>query len=102
MAFHLLNLSTDTIHPGGASGSPYERVVGAFQVWWVVASYTVALLAVGLHLRHGVWSAFADLGGDTGVARRRHLNVAATVVALVIAVGFLVPPFAILLGWVGR
>lgn len=102
VVFHVLNLSTDTIHPGGASGSPYERVVGAFQVWWVVASYTIALLAVGLHLRHGIWSAFADLGGDTGVARRRHLNVAATVVALVITVGFLVPPFAILLGWVGR
>lgn len=100
--FHLLHLTSNTIHPGGASGSPYERVVGGFQVWWVTASYTIALLAVGFHLRHGFWSAFADLGANTSVARRRHLNIAAIVVALVITVGFLAPPFAIAFGWVGR
>jgi len=67
----------------------------------VVASYTVALVAVGLHLRHGFWSAFASLGADTSIARRRHLNGVAIVVSLVITIGFLVPPFAILFGWAG-
>ncbi len=100
IVFHLLQLTSNTIHPGGASGSPYERVVNGFQIWWVTVSYTVALLAVGLHLRHGFWSAFADLGANTSVARRGQLNVAATVVASVITVGFLLPPFAILFGWV--
>lgn len=102
VVFHLLQLTSNTIHPGGASASPYERTVGGFQLWWVAVSYTVALLAVGLHLRHGLWSAFADLGANTSVARRRHLNVAATAVAAVITVGFLLPPFAVLFGWVGR
>lgn len=102
IVYHVLHLSSDNvIHPGGASSSPYDRLVNGFGIWWVVLSYTIALLALGLHLRHGFWSAFATLGADTSVARRRHLNVAATVVALVITIGFLVPPFAILFGWVG-
>lgn len=99
--YHLLHLTWNAIHPGGASSSPYERVVNGFQVWWVTLSYSIALLAVGFHLRHGVWSALANLGMNTSVARRRSLRVAAMVVALVITVGFLVPPLSILLGWVG-
>lgn len=99
--YHLLHLTWNVISPGGASGSPYERVVNGFEIWWVVLSYTIALLAVGFHLRHGFWAALASLGANTSVQRRRHLNVLATVVALVITVGFLLPPFAILFGLVG-
>jgi succinate dehydrogenase / fumarate reductase, cytochrome b subunit len=101
IVYHLLHLTANTIHPGGPSDSPYERMVAGFQIWWVTLSYTVALLALGLHLRHGFWSAFADLGANTGVARRRNLNIVAIVVALVITVGFLLPPFWILFGWIG-
>src|SRR5699024_9060956 len=101
VVYHLLHLTWNVISPGGASGSPYERVVNGFEIWWVVLSYTIALLAVGFHLRHGFWAALASLGANTSVQRRRHLNVLATVVALVITVGFLLPPFAILFGLVG-
>ncbi len=101
VVYHLLHLTWNTISPGGASDSPYERVVNGFSIWWVVLSYTVALLAVGFHLRHGVWAALASLGANTSIRRRRHLNVLATVVALIITVGFLIPPFAILFGLVG-
>lgn len=102
IVYHLLHLTTNTIHPGGASSSPYLRLVGGFQVWWVVASYTLALVAVGFHLRHGFWSAFATLGANTSVRRRRRLNVAAAVVAVVITAGFLIVPYSVLFGWVGR
>ncbi len=100
--YHLLHLSADYIAPGGASNSPFERLVNGFQIWWVVLSYTIALLAVGFHVRHGFWSAFATLGANTSVPRRRHLNQLAIVISLVITVGFLVPPFAIFFGWIGR
>jgi len=99
--YHLLNLTTNTIHPGGASSSPYERVVNSFQIWWVTLSYLIAMIALGFHIRHGFWSAFATLGANTSLRRRRHLNVAATAIALVITIGFLIPPFSILFGWVG-
>lgn len=101
IVYHLLHLSTNTIHPGGASMSPYMRLVNGFQIWWVVLSYAIALIAVGFHLRHGFWSAFATLGVNTSVRRRRHLNAAAMVVALVITIGFLIVPFAVLFGWIG-
>lgn len=97
--YHLLHLSANnTIHPGGASDSAYQRLVNGFSVWWVVLSYTVALLAVGLHLRHGTWSALTTLGANTSAARRVQLNRLATALAVVITVGFLLPPFFVVLG----
>lgn len=103
VVYHLLHLSADNvIHPGGASTSPYERMTSGFAIWWVLASYTVALLALGLHLRHGFWSALASLGANTSPRRRRQLNVVAAVLAGAITIGFLVPPFAIYFGGVGR
>lgn len=101
VVYHLLHLTWNTVSPGGASGSPYERVVNGFEIWWVVLSYTIALLAVAFHLRHGVWAAMASLGANTSQRRRRQLNVLATLVAAVVTVGFLIPPFAILFGLVG-
>ena len=101
LIFHLLHLTSNTISPGGASSSAYERVVNGFGIWWVVLAYTIAVIALGFHLWHGFWSAFATLGANTSLKRRQHLNVAAAVIALVITLGFLAPPFSILFGWVG-
>ena len=98
--YHILHLTADYIHPGGTSDSSYERLVNGFQIWWVVLSYTIAMLAIGFHLRHGFWSAFADLGANKSLARRRFLNQVAIVVALLITIGFLLPPFSILFGWI--
>lgn len=98
--YHLLHLTWNTISPGGASDSPYERLVNGFSIWWVVLSYTIALLALGFHLRHGIWAALASLGANTSPRRRRQLNGLATLVALVIILGFLIPPFAVLFGLV--
>lgn len=101
VVYHLLHLTANEIHPGGASDSPYERVTNGFEVWWVTLSYVVAMLAVGLHLRHGLWAASATLGANTSVRRRVLLNRIAFGVSLFITIGFLVPPISILLGWVG-
>jgi succinate dehydrogenase cytochrome b subunit len=98
--YHLLHLTWNVIHPGGAAATPYQRVVNGFQIWSVVLAYTIAVLAVGFHVRHGTWSALTTLGANTSSLARRRLNVAAVIVAGVIAVGFLLPPFAILFGFV--
>ncbi|MFW6599453.1 succinate dehydrogenase cytochrome b subunit [Propionibacteriaceae bacterium Y2011] len=97
--FHLLHLTWKVINPGGA-GDPYGRVVNSFQHWWMVLIYLVALVMVALHLRHGVWSGLTTLGLNTSATARRNLNVIAIAVAGVILIGFLLPPFAILLGLV--
>ncbi|GAA5227905.1 succinate dehydrogenase cytochrome b subunit [Paeniglutamicibacter antarcticus] len=100
--YHILNLSADVIAPGGTSPSPYQRMINNFSIWWVVLSYVIALAALGFHLRHGIWSAFASLGANSSPARRRLLNQLATVVSLLILVGFLIPPLAIFAGWVSQ
>ncbi len=96
--FHLLQFTTNTIRVGGDFGSPYQRVVAGFQVWWVVLIYVIAMTALGMHLRHGVWSASQTLGW-TGTARsRRTANAVAVTIAAVVVVGFLLPPFSVLFG----
>jgi len=100
VVFHLLHFTWNTIHPGGASASPYERVVNGFGVWWVVVSYTLAMVAIGFHLRHGMWSAMTTLGANTSAVARHRLNLLAYAVAAVVTIGFLIPPYCILLGLV--
>ena len=98
--YHLLHLTWNIIHPGGPAPEPYGRVVNGFQIWSVVFAYTIAVIAVGLHVRHGTWSALTTLGANTSSLARRRLNALAYAVAGVLTVGFLLPPFAILFGFV--
>jgi succinate dehydrogenase / fumarate reductase, cytochrome b subunit len=98
--YHLLHLTWNIIHPGGAAAEPYDRVVNGFQIWWVVLAYTIAVLAVGLHVRHGTWAALTTLGANTSSLARRRLNLLAYAVAGLLTIGFLLPPFAILFGFV--
>jgi len=101
IVFHLLHLSADNaIHPGGASSSSYVRLVNGFSIWYVTLFYVLSLLAVGFHLRHGIWSALTTLGMNTSPRRRRNLNLWAIGVTLVITVGFLLPPLSVLFGLV--
>ena len=102
IVYHLLHLTANVIAPGGASSSPYDRMINGFSIWWVVVGYTIAMIALGFHLRHGFWAALASLGANTSPERRRHVNQAAIVLATVITVGFVIPPSTILFGWVGR
>jgi succinate dehydrogenase / fumarate reductase cytochrome b subunit len=98
--YHLLHLTWNIVHPGGAAAEPYDRLVNGFQIWSVVLAYTIAVIAVGLHVRHGTWSALTTLGANTSSLARRRLNVLAYAVAGLLTVGFLLPPFAILFGLV--
>lgn len=71
--------------------SPYARVVAGFEQWWVWLFYVIALTAVLLHLRHGIWSAFTTIGLHVGPSARYNLNALAWIVAGVLWVGFLAP-----------
>nr|WP_255669357.1 succinate dehydrogenase cytochrome b subunit [Aeromicrobium duanguangcaii] len=101
LIYHLLHLTGNQIHPGGASSSPYLRVVNGFEIWWVTLSYTIAMAAVGFHLWHGVWSALTTLGANhSGTRLGSRLTPLSWIVAGIITLGFLIPPWAILLGFV--
>ncbi|MCF3173250.1 succinate dehydrogenase [Streptomyces sioyaensis] len=98
LVWHLLDLTTGTVHPGGFQpGHPYQNVVDTFSTWYGNVIYLVAMLALGLHVRHGFWSAAQTLG--VGSRRRdRALKTTADLLALVLTVGFVAVPLAVMTG----
>ena len=74
-------------------------VVATFHTWYGDVIYIVAMLALGLHIRHGFWSAAQTLGA--GSARRDWLlKLTASGLALVITAGFVAVPVGVMTGTV--
>lgn len=101
VVYHILDLTTGTLNPNGVYGEVYANLVADFapQRWYVTAFYVVAILALTLHLRHGLWSALQSLGRTRG-SNLVALRTTANVVAIALAVGFLAVPLSITFGLV--
>ena len=78
--YHILDLTTGTLNPRRRPEPARTRnVVADFapERWYVTLFYTLAIVALGFHLRHGVFSALRSLGQQTprgrapGPRRRR-------------------------------
>lgn len=96
--FHILHFTTGHIEPTPFEyGKVYANLDGAFNQWWLVAIYIVAVVIVGWHLFHGVWSFFHTLGLNNP-DRSRLLARFATGSAVVLVVGFAALPVAVFLG----
>ncbi|WP_374968455.1 succinate dehydrogenase cytochrome b subunit [Terrabacter sp. BE26] len=100
LVWHLLQFTILKFNVGSqaAGDSAGKLVVSSFQVWWVVLIYLLALVALGMHLWHGVWSAAQTLGWTSSKRARRAARATGLVIALVTALGFALPPLAILFG----
>src|SRR3954451_1387414 len=68
IVWHILDLTTLTVNPRAEAGHPYQNVVADFHTWYADVIYIVAMLALGMHIRHGFWSAAQTLGANS---RRR-------------------------------
>ena len=98
VALHLLHFTTGTIQPVRFSTyDVYANIVGGFRIWWVSAFYIVSMIALGLHIYHGVWSSFRTVGASRPRPNPLHRSVA-TVVAVFVWLGFTMIPVAVLLG----
>ncbi|MFI9353273.1 succinate dehydrogenase [Streptomyces lydicus] len=97
LVWHLLDLTTGTVHAGFRPGHPYQNVVDTFSTWYGNVIYLVAMVALGLHVRHGFWSAAQTLGVGSR-ARDRALKTTANALALVLTVGFVSVPVAVMTG----
>jgi succinate dehydrogenase / fumarate reductase, cytochrome b subunit len=97
LVWHLLDLTTLTVNPRGEPGHPYQNVVADFHTWYANVVYVVAMLALGLHVRHGFWSAAQTLGAGS-VRRDRTLKAVANVLAVVLTAGFLAVPVGVMSG----
>jgi len=97
IVYHLLHLTVGSVHPGFVQEDVYRNVIVGFSVWPVAVFYVVAMLALGLHLRHGVWSLLQSLG----VSHPRWNAVrgaAAWIFTTLVVLGFLSVPLAVLAG----
>lgn len=98
IVWHILDLTTGTVHSGGfQAGHPYQNVVDTFSTWYGNVIYIVAMLAMGLHVQHGFWSAAQTLGVGSA-ARDRILKTLAVVFAVVLTAGFVSVPIAVMTG----
>jgi succinate dehydrogenase / fumarate reductase cytochrome b subunit len=96
--YHILDLTTGTVNPDG-KGTPYDRLIASFSNPFVTAFYVAALILLGMHLRHGIWSATQTLG-QSNKRRERTVNAFAIVFSTLLIAGFLVTPFSVLFGLV--
>jgi succinate dehydrogenase / fumarate reductase, cytochrome b subunit len=99
IVFHILHFTTLDIDPTFVPLDAYGNVVKAFQHPWRVAVYVVAMILLGLHLYHGIWSSTRTLGvaPPSPWPLRRKISV---VLAVIIWIGFTIVPLAVFAGLV--
>jgi succinate dehydrogenase / fumarate reductase cytochrome b subunit len=95
--FHILHMTTGTVHPDFQEGAVYHNLVtGLGGIVGLI--YIVAMIMLAFHLWHGVWSLFQTLGAPAdryqSLGRRF-----ATVFTILVTVGFVAVPLAIMAGF---
>ena len=100
--FHILQFTTLTIDLTPLeSGALYSNLYNAFQEWYIVLIYLVALVFLGMHLRHALWSLCQTLGLDNP-ERNHGIRMGANALTLVIVVGFALVPVLFFTGALGE
>ncbi len=99
LVFHLLDLTWGTANPGFQRGAVERNLIASLDRWPVAVVYSLAVLALGFHLVHGMWSLFSSLGFH-GRRIDNVRRVIATALPAVVVLGNLAIPVAILAGWV--
>jgi succinate dehydrogenase / fumarate reductase, cytochrome b subunit len=104
VVFHILHLTTGHIQPDLAyefqRHDAYENVIAGFRVWWVSGVYVVGVVALGMHLYHGLWSAMQTLGMNNA-KYNLYRRPGAAAIAILITIGYLTIPLGVLFGMVG-
>ncbi|MBB5867204.1 succinate dehydrogenase / fumarate reductase cytochrome b subunit [Allocatelliglobosispora scoriae] len=101
IVWHILDLTVGAVNPVGDPAHPFANVVADFAPsrWYITAFYALSIILLGFHLRHGVWSALQTLG-VSNARRQRALKGVALALAVVLVVGYLSVPFAVMTGLV--
>jgi succinate dehydrogenase / fumarate reductase cytochrome b subunit len=100
--FHVLHLTVGSVLPLSEVGpnAPNVRanVITGFQNYGVAAFYIIAMILLCMHLYHGLWSMFQSMG----FSHPRYtplIKKGAALVAILIAIGNISIPIAVLTGF---
>jgi len=99
VVFHLLHLTTGTIHPRFVPLDAYDNLITGFRVIPAAIAYVIAMVFIGMHLSHGIWSMFQSVG----FSHPRYTPVIkkfAAVFSWILVAGFVSVPAAVLSGLV--
>jgi succinate dehydrogenase / fumarate reductase cytochrome b subunit len=95
VVYHLLHFTILPAHPGDV----YRNVVEGFQNPLIAGVYVVGNVALGLHIFHGIYSAFQTLGANHP-RYNSYRRDAAIAISAAITIGNLSFPIAVLAGLV--
>ncbi len=99
--FHLAHLTWGVpgVHPDFHHGDAYNNLVIGFQSYGYATTviYFIALIALAMHLYHGMWSVFQTLGLNNKDYDQM-IRMLAIGVAVVLPLGFAVVPLAVIFG----
>ena len=97
IVYHLMHFTFGNAHPDFVPGDVFHNFVVGFQSVWVSGFYILAMVALGFHLYHGVWSMLQTVGlSHPRYDRLRHAF--ATLFAVVVVAGNISFPLAVLTG----
>jgi succinate dehydrogenase cytochrome b subunit len=97
LLLHILHFTVGSAHPDFIEGDPYHNVAAGFRRLSVVILYLIAMIAVGLHLYHGLWSSGRSLGMSSPSPRPLRRTIA-LVLAVAVWLGFSIIPIAVYAG----
>lgn len=108
IVYHLLHFTFQVTDPGSAArshpdalGRPdvYAMVVLGLRKVWISVGYIIAMTGLALHLSHSIQSSL-QTAGLHGEGTFPLIMKAGTAIAVVIGIGFVAFPLAVLAGWV--
>ncbi len=97
--YHLLDFTFGSVNPDFRHADVFHNVISSFTLWYVTALYVVSMLALGLHMYHGIWSMFQSLGLNNPKYNQYWKNLAVVITGIVV-IGNIVMPLAVFLGFV--
>lgn len=99
IGWHLADLTwgVGAVNPDFVRGEVYANVIASLERWPVFLIYLTAQGALALHIWHGAWSLFQSVGINNARFNHWRRNFA-TVLAGIVAIGYLAVPFGIMFG----
>ncbi len=99
LLWHLADLTwgVNAVNPDFVRGEVYANLIASLERWPVFLIYLIAQGALALHVWHGAWSLFQSVGINNPRFNHWRRNFA-TVLASVVAIGYLTVPVGIMLG----
>lgn len=97
LVYHILHMTLGTVHPSFTHLDPYNNLRIGLSNPFVAAFYLLTMVFLGFHLYHGIWASLRTLGLSPTSQHPLKRRVA-LILAIVVAVGFMIIPIAALLG----